>query len=268
MFLKFKGHIVRRLTIFLKGNADVRDTLHSCRHGNEIVWNGLNHLMRQRHPELSIRVRHETFPRSDVTLAATDTVPTELAVRNPPLGAMTATMQFSRAVFTTPVDAVVISLQPDISNIVVRHKAEGWLLLPNGSETWPARERQWLVEAFERLPYIDVETSINNIERIANYCRAERDIPVLIYNLCSAIPGTHLHCHAGCEDILPTRIRRFNLALVELSQRTGVSVIDVDAILSRHGAERLLLDAFHFTPEACQLVADEVANVLDEVLDL
>lgn len=224
--------------------------------------------MRQRHPGLTIRLRHETFARSDVTLVANGSVPTELSDRNPPLGSMAAAMQFSHAMFTTPADAIVLSIQPEISNTVVRHTRDGWLFLPAQSEAWHSEDRTWLSETFELLPHIDVTASMANLERIANQCRNEQEVPILVYNLCSAIPGTLLHCHMGFEDSLSTRIRRFNLALIELSQRIGVSIIDVDAVLSRHGAERLLLDAFHYTPEACRLISEEVARVLEETLNL
>ena len=259
---------MRRLTLFLKGNADLRDSLHSCRQGGELVWNGLGQLLRQRHPDLTVRLRHETCARSDLLLAAEGEVPAELAARNPPMGSMAAPMQYSRALFTAPADAVVLSLQPDITNTILRHRRDGWLLLPGESGAWPAADQAWLAEAFTALPLLDVEASMANLERIAEAVRAERDVPVLVYNLCAAIPGTLVHCHAGFEDALATRIRRFNLALVELSQRTGISVIDVDAILARHGAARLLLDPIHLSPDGCRLVAEEVARVLEEVLDL
>ena len=262
------GINLRRLTLFLKGNADLRDSLHSYRQSGAVTWNGLNHLLRHRRPDLSVRLRHETWARSDVTLAATAQVPPELAARNPPMGSMAAAMQFSRALFTTPVDAVLLSLQPDIVNLIFRHRAEGWLFLPGACENWLSADRAWLTEAFQPVPLLTAAASMANIERIAAACQSDRDVPVLVYNLCSAIPGIPLHCHIGWEDSLATRIRRFNLALVELSQRIGIHVIDVDAIFSYHGASRLMLDAFHFTPEGCQLVAEEVARVLEELLDL
>ena len=60
-------------------------------------------------------------------------------------------------------------------------------------------------------------------------------------------------------------MRRFNLGLAELSQQTGISVIDVDRIVARAGADRLKLDTVHLTAEGCRLVAEEVVRVLDDL---
>jgi hypothetical protein len=67
------------------------------------------------------------------------------------------------------------------------------------------------------------------------------------------------------EDALSTRIRRLNLGLIELSQDTGISVIDVDSVVARAGADHVKLDAVHLTAEGCRLVAEEVVRVLDDL---
>ena len=66
-------------------------------------------------------------------------------------------------------------------------------------------------------------------------------------------------------DTFATRIRRFNLGLADLSERTGVSIIDVDSLLARAGADRLKLDALHLTAEGYRLVAEEVVRVLEDL---
>src|SRR5262245_57409251 len=107
---------VRRLTIFAKGNLDVRDTLHALRLADQLVWNGVNEILRARNHGVVARVRHETWTRSDALLDTNATVPQELAERALALGAYPATSQFSRALFETAADAVVLSIQPDLTN--------------------------------------------------------------------------------------------------------------------------------------------------------
>jgi lysophospholipase L1-like esterase len=50
-----------------------------------------------------------------------------------------------------------------------------------------------------------------------------------------------------------------------LSEETGVSIVDVDTIVARHGADALKIDAMHLTPEGYKLVAREVVRVLDDL---
>src|SRR5437763_825262 len=116
-----------RLTIFAKGNLDVRDSLLVSRVGNTLDCNGINELVRVRFPGFTVRIHHETCTRSDALTAAGGEIPPDLAGRQLDLGAYTLSSQFSRRVFTTPSDVVVLSLQPDLMMGLVRHRQQGYL---------------------------------------------------------------------------------------------------------------------------------------------
>jgi hypothetical protein len=60
------------------------------------------------------------------------------------------------------------------------------------------------------------------------------------------------------------RVRRFNLALAELSAQLGFSVVDVERIAACAGADRIKVDLPHLTPEGWKLVAEEVVRILEE----
>jgi lysophospholipase L1-like esterase len=109
---------------------------------------------------------------------------------------------------------------------------------------------------------------MNNFERIVTRIRERSAAPILVLNLSAVVPGDTVHCHLGLPETLATRIRRFDLGLAELSQRTGISVIDVDAVLARSGAMRAKLDALHFTADGCRAVAEEIVRVLDDLVGL
>jgi hypothetical protein len=256
---------LKRLTLFAKGNLDLRDTLHALRIGGDVVWNGIGEVVRARRPGWSVRVRHETMTRPDALLAATGAVPAELAEHNLDLGAYPAESQYSTALFEADCDAFVLSIQPSVKMSLWRRRGAGWLFMPEGRHLWADADQAWLREGFDNLGPVEVEPALADLARVVARRRETSDAPILIYNLCAAMPGEHLHIHAGLEDILSTRIRRFNLALVELSQATGISVIDVDAVLSRAGADRLRYDAMHLNADGCRLVAEEVARVLDDL---
>jgi ribosomal protein L1 len=55
------------------------------------------------------------------------------------------------------------------------------------------------------------------------------------------------------------------LGLAELSEETGVSIVDVDTIIGRAGADKFKLDAMHLAPEGYRLVAEEVVRVLGDL---
>lgn len=254
-----------RLTIFAKGNLDVRDTLHVLRVGGEVRWNGINEVVRARVPRATVRVRHETMTRSDALVAATGTVPPALAARTLPLGAYPLPMQFSRALFETDADAYVLTIQPDIAVHLWRDRDDGTLLMAHELQDWTAADRRWFESRYEPTGYLDPEASMENFAAIVARLRERSDAPILVYNVSSVVPGDRAHCLAGHGETLATRIRRFDLALAGLSERTGVSIVDVDAIVARGGADRLKLDAYHLNADGCRLVAEEVVRVLDEL---
>jgi hypothetical protein len=254
-----------RLTLFAKGNLDVRDSLHALRLGERLAWNGVNELLRTRTPPAIARVRHETFARSDALLAADGAIPAAFEGRALSLGAYPLASQYAPALFETEADAYVLSIQPDVCVQLMRHREERFLFHADHWDAWPAADQAWLRANFEPAPLLDVDASMANFAAIVARLRARSDAPVLIYNLSSVAPGEAVHDHQGLEDLLSTRIRRFNLGLIALSQQTGVSIIDVDAVVARGGADRMKLDTLHLTAAGARAVAEEVVRVLDDL---
>lgn len=256
---------MKRLTIFAKGNLDVRDSLHSLRIDGEVRWNGINAVLRERASPLTIRVRHETSTGSEALLAATGQVPTALDGRTLSLDAYPLAAQYGVAMFEAEADACVLSIQPDVQVKSVRHRRDGFLFYPENMEQWPQSDLEWLRGEFFPDGLVDADKAMASLEGVIERLRAVRDVPILIYNISSVIPGETLHCHEGMEDSFSTRIRRFNLALIELSQRTGISIVDVDRIVATGGAAALKYDATHLTARGCRAVAEEVLRILEDV---
>jgi hypothetical protein len=254
-----------RLTLFVKGNLDVHDSLHSCRIGGQLVWNGVNEIARERYPDLRLRIRHETWTRSDALLLASGRIPDELEARRLPLGAYSAPSQFSTTLFEATADVYVLSILPDLAAGLVRHRDAGFLLYAADCTTWPVEDRDWLRANFTAVPPLDAAASMANFTTIITRLRAKTSAPILIYNVSPVIPGDTTHCYQGLDETYSRRIRRFNLALTDLSEQTGISIIDVDTIIARAGADRLKLDAIHLAPEGYRLVAEEVLRVLDDL---
>jgi len=256
---------MRRLTFFIKGNVDVRDSLHSCRIGGELVWNGINDVLRASHPGCTARVKHETLTRSDALLHGDGTIPEALSSRSLPLGAYPLASQFSRAIFETKADVIVLAIQSDIATGLVRHRKQGFLFYASESGQWSAEDRQWLKSDFEPLGHLEVAESMSNFTAIIEKIRMQSEAPILIYNMSPITPGETIHCFQGIGETYSTRIRKFNLGLIELSEKTGISIIDIDTLLARKGTDELKLDTVHLTAPGYRLVAEEVVRVLADL---
>jgi len=256
-------YMARSLTVFAKGNLDLRDSLHSLRMGGTLVWNGVNEIVRERFPGYTIRVRHELHTRSDALLETDGTIPAGLERRPLPLEPYTPAVQFSRALFETDADVFVLSLQAEIMTALFRHNRDAYLLYPNNQETWSASDRAWLREQFTFLGMLDVETAMQNLIRVIECIRSKSKAPIVVYNVSSVVPGETVRCYADLPESLSARIRRFNLGLIDVSAQTGISIIDVDTIVARIGALRAKLDTLHLTAEGCLHVARDFVDTLD-----
>jgi lysophospholipase L1-like esterase len=135
------------------------------------------------------------------------------------------------------------------------------LFYPAEVEKWSPSDREWLKTDFTRLELLDVQTSMRNLRAVIGRIRQSSEAPILVYNVSSIVPGETVHCLQGLGEIYSTRCRRFNLGLAELSEETGISVVDVDSIVARAGADKLKIDAMHLTADGYRLVAEEVVRI-------
>jgi hypothetical protein len=256
---------MRRVKVFAKGNVDVYDSLHSSRLGGEVTWNGINEVVRRVHPGTLVRLLHETSSRFEALLEADGVVPTDVAARDALLGDYSAASQFSTTMYSAGADAVVLSILPDVAASLARHRADGYLFHATEGQTWPSADREWLEREFVQLEPPDVERSMSHLEGVIARIRASSAAEILVYNLSPVIPGDWVHAYAGLEDHFASRIRRFNVGLIDVSERTGVSIVDVDTVLARAGAEMHKLDVYHLTPTGYRLVAEEVVRILEDL---
>lgn len=258
--------MTRVIRIFARGNTDVRDSLLWSRVGGVLEWNGINEVLRARHPGVIAKVRHETCARIDLIPLPGETPPSppEELVRRLPAGVHPIARQHRSAIFDAPVDAVVLSLQSAVLTSLVRYRRDGWLFLPDAVDRWDAQSRAWLASECENVGPAPTEAALARLERLIEAVQERLDAPVLVYNLSPVIPGERTHCWLGAEDAIGLRVRRFNLGLMELATRQDFSIVDVDRLMACAGAERLKVDMVHLKAEGLRLVAEEVVRILEE----
>ena len=79
------------------------------------------------------------------------------------------------------------------------------------------------------------------------------------------LPAARLAFHHPVPNIEQQMTKRIAIIQGELSETNGISIIDVDTIVARHGADALKLDAVHLKPIGYRLLAEEVVRVLEDV---
>jgi hypothetical protein len=253
-----------RVNLFVKGNLDVVDTLYGQRIAGRPAWGGINEALRAARRDLSVRVRHETAIGFAALVAAPSAPPREVADRSALFGPFLPEAQFGDAVFTSPQDALVLSVQADLYVPLVRHRSLDYVLHPYGSSHWPPADQDWLRNNFVAVAEPCAESIIENLGQVILRYRASSDAPILVFNMSSVIAGETIHRYLGAGDVSSQRIRRVNCALVEASAALGFSIVDVDRIVAQHGARQLMFDPVHFNADGCRLVCEEVVRILDD----
>lgn len=261
----------RRLSIFAKGNVDVKDSLLWSRVDGKVQWNGLGEALRTSHPGVIARVKHETavgFASMTLPGFSAPDVPAFLRDRVPPLAAHPLDQQHRTALFDASQgakhDAVVLSLQADAMNARLRHRPTGFTFLAEDLAAWPAAQRALVLRECESLGFSSVDDSMAALERLLDAIDEHLGAPVLIYNLCPVQPGERVHSWLGAGDATTLRLQRFDLALAELSTQRSFSIVDVQRLSATHGAGRLKVDHVHFTAQGWRLIAEEVVRILAE----
>jgi hypothetical protein len=172
--------------------------------------------------------------------------------------------QQATAMFDAPADIVVLSLQSAATNALVRHRRDGWLLLPDEIEAWDPQPRQWLERECEYAGLADIDVVFERLRLLIPAIEERTGAQVLVYNLNPLTPGERTHCWIGAEDSITLRVQRFNLRLAELSAELGFSIVDVDRLVASAGAEHLKIDLFHLKAAGWRLLAEEVVRILEE----
>jgi hypothetical protein len=78
------------------------------------------------------------------------------------------------------------------------------------------------------------------------------------------MPSESIHCWEGIGETFSTRVKRFNMGLIDISRDLGISIVDVDRIVALLGASLSKIDQIHLAPNACEAVAKEVVRILND----
>ena len=86
------------------------------------------------------------------------------------------------------------------------------------------------------------------------------DARVLLMNDSTVVPRDRV----SPQEPLSLDIARLNLAALELSVATGLSVIDVDRLIAELGGEPHVEDGLRYSAAARQVIVTELARVIED----
>jgi hypothetical protein len=107
------------------------------------------------------------------------------------------------------------------------------------------------------------DPSAEPADRLAELARAAeaRGERVVVLNGSTLVPGAD----GRDGEPLDLRIRRLNLAAMEASHATGLSVLDADRLIAESPLPRKVLGPFDYSPETCEALRSGLISILDEL---
>ena len=171
-----------------------------------------------------------------------------------------------------PKTVIFLSIAADAVRTVYRHRKHGYLVDPGG--WWLNRPldtvladlsgADWFRNNFTRAGRMTLDVFTENFSRIIRLLREKTGADIVVFNLPTVEAGNVTHNYQFVKNPLTAPMREFNLALVELSRKLNLSIVDVDRILKANGIASQV-DFFHFPAERYQPVAQETLRVIQEL---
>jgi len=167
-----------------------------------------------------------------------------------------------------PKTVVVLSILPDLTRTMYRHRETGYLVDPGAA--WLNRLStaladtsfvRWFNQQFESMGRLTVEAFAASYRELIPAIRKETGAHVLVLNSLEIEPFDPTHDYSVRNLQSATRRRRFNIALADLSRELDFHVVDVDRVLKENGVERQV-DFSHFPVDRMRAVGAEARRLL------
>ncbi len=248
-----------RLRAFLKGNADLTDSLAP----------GLGDLVREKHGDVrDVEIVHEPCPRSDLFLQRLLGPPFPEELREQGLDRVPfVTTQFAEPRFPEEMEAVGLSVEPDVAHLAWKHREHGYRFCPppGWEQEWSPRQKLWLQERFSPLGRVEVDAFKENLTKLIRTVKERWGAHVVVLNGSTLDPGDRTYNYREIRETLALRIHKFNRALMEISVLEGISIVDVDRLIAELGGGRHVLQPLRYSADAHAAICREFLRILEDI---
>ncbi|MGI9611188.1 MAG: hypothetical protein ACR2NL_12920 [Acidimicrobiia bacterium] len=111
----------------------------------------------------------------------------------------------------------------------------------------------------------DPDTFRENLRTAIRHVKEHSGAHIIVLNASNIDPEELTFNYSRVDVTLPERIRRLNLALVNLSIDEGISIIDVDRIVAQLGAANHVNGVVDYSCEASQVIGDEFLRIVEDI---
>lgn len=112
--------------------------------------------------------------------------------------------------------------------------------------------------------HLDTDSFEGDARKVANSLK-EKGAHVIFSNVSTIDPDDTVTNYHGLQDDPPSlRAHKTGLAILDLSNQLGVSVVDVDRLLAEIGAAPHVERIGHYDSEASDIICEEIKRILED----
>ncbi len=166
-------------------------------------------------------------------------------------------------------NVVALSIGPDFTRTLYRHREYGFFVDPGGywlndaidSAIDDMEAVKWFSKNFKSAGKLTADQFSERFGRLVTEFKARTGAHVLVINLLTVDPADPIHNYRLVKNPDNARRREFSIRLAEISRAHDVDVIDVDRVLKLRGIEEQV-DFAHFSETQFKPIAAEVYRIL------
>lgn len=256
-----------RISIFLRGDESLTDSLIAIGQGGRKLEKGLRERVREAYGgKFEADIVGEPSGPAGILLDWQAPDPGRQSPADPDGGCFPGLAGATRLFQQTP-DVVVFSVEPDVCRPVWRQKSTGLRVCPppGWERDWSPDQRRLFAELHELEGLVPVEQFRREFSRLVAGIKARLAAHVIVFNCFAFDPRERTRNYAGVPDTIALRALKFNLALIDISTDEGISIVDIDRLLTEVGGESHVAEVFDYSPRACELIRDEFLRVLQDI---
>jgi hypothetical protein len=259
--VKTGGKKILRLALF--ETPDIVDGLFSREDEGHHLDKGIEAMVREMH-DGAFQFELETVPplRSDVLLQ-------QLEGKSAPaaLGELGVEPVLT-PIFDDSTDVIVFSIEPDVTHTEIwMHRDGDYLVDLSGTsiDTWTEVQREALASGWVRADHGDKGRYQQNLLSVVRALKERTSAHLIAFNGSNLDPTDSTMNYAQVPETVSERIRRLNLALLNVSIEEGISIVDVDRIVAESGGNRRVKGALRYSADVSAAICREFLRIIEDI---
>lgn len=248
------------LRIVLSASQDVSEALLSQQQGGRHLEVGLSDLVHQKYGG-NFRIEIVRLPalRSDVLLQ-------ELNATRASGGRFALGLESPANPVDLSADIIVLSIQPDVTHDSIVVNRDGNLVDVSELQVSPWSQSQPVALSEWGEPIaLDVQRSRDALGAIVSALKDRTNAYLIAFNGSTLDPVDFTYRYQEIGDTIPTRIRRLNLALLDLSVQEGLSILDVDRLVAELGGSENVEGPFDYSSAVNHVICKEFLRIIEDI---